>query len=156
MASNPQTPSTTPLNIIVSAQYIKDFSFESPNAPQTLAPSVSAPDLQMGVSLLTRTLADNTYEVVLSNKMEARVDGKVAFIIELAYAGIFTLPALPESQLKMLLLIECPRILFPFARNIMLSTIREGGFPQIMINPIDFAELYASNQDQISDKTGAA
>lgn len=157
MASKSQDPiPATTLNVVVSAQYIKDFSFESPNAPQIFAPTTTPPEMQMGVNILTRTLAENTYEVVLANKMEARLEGKTAFIVELAYAGVFTLPTMPEAQLKMFLLIECPRILFPFARNIMMTTIRDGGFPQVMISPIDFAELYAKNQEQGSAKAGAA
>ena len=157
MASKSQAPiPATTLNVVVSAQYIKDFSFESPNAPQIFAPTTTPPEMQMGVNILTRTLAENTYEVVLANKMEARLEGKTAFIVELAYAGVFTLPTMPEAQLKMFLLIECPRILFPFARNIMMTTIRDGGFPQVMISPIDFAELYAKNQEQDPAKAGAA
>ena len=147
----------TSVNVVISAQYIKDFSFESPNAPQIFAPSSAAPDIQMGVNILTRVVGENTYEVVLATKMDVHLEGKTAFIVELAYAGVFTVSALPEPQLNLFLLIECPRILFPFSRNIMMTTVREGGFPQVMINPIDFAELYANNQgQQASLKTGAA
>ncbi len=135
-------------NIVISAQYIKDLSFESPNAPQIFAAGPEHhPDMQMGVNILTRTLAENTYEVVLANKMETRIDNRTAFIVELAYAGIFSLPPLDEDVIKKTLLINCPQLLFPFARSIIMSILRDSGFPQVMINPIDFAELYEQNQE---------
>ena len=157
MAATPETVSAfNAPGLVISAQYIKDFSFENPNAPQIFSPSSATPDMQMGVNILTRTLAENTYEVILANKMETRLEDKMAFIIELAYAGIFSLPPMPEAQIKMALLIDCPRLLFPFARSIMMGVLRDSGFPQVMINPIDFAALYASNQDSGTVKAGAA
>ena len=136
------------LSVGISTQYIKDFSFESPNAPQIFAPTDSVPEMQMGVNVLTRNLVENVYEVILAIKLEARIDDKVAFLTELAYAGVFHLPAMEESQLKMFLVIECPRMLFPFARSILMNAIRESSFPQVMISPIDFAQLYMMNKDK--------
>lgn len=151
----PDQPKQAPIQIGVSVQYIKDFSFECPNVPQIFAPTQNPPDIDMGVNVHTRPLADKTYEVLLMLKMEVRFDGKAAFIAELAYGGVFTLPAMPEDQLKLVLLIECPRILFPFARSVMANAVRDGGFPQILINPIDFAALYQANKDSLGTLTTA-
>jgi preprotein translocase subunit SecB len=139
----------------VKAQYIKDLSFESPNAPQIFAPDQSPPELNMGVNVRTRPMGENGHEVLLMLKLEARLSGKTAFIAELTYGGIFTLPALPEEQIKLLLLIECPRLLFPFARAILADAVRDGGFPQILITPIDFTMLYQANKNNVGTMTVA-
>jgi preprotein translocase subunit SecB len=149
------SPSLTPTQISISAQYVKDFSFESPNAPQIFAPQQSPPELNMGVNVRTRPLADHAHEVLLMLRLEAKLGGKTAFIAELAYGGVFMLPAVPEEQLKLLLLIECPRLLFPFARAILAEAVRDGGFPQILITPIDFTALYQANRNNIGTMTAA-
>ena len=141
--------------VTVAAQYIKDFSFESPNAPQIFAPTQSAPEIQMNVNLHTRGVAANNYEVLLVLKLEAKIENKTAFIAELTYGGVFVLPSVPEEQFKQLLLIECPRLLFPFARAIVIDAVREGGFPQILLAPIDFAALYEANKDNVGTMTAA-
>jgi preprotein translocase subunit SecB len=87
--------------------------------------------------------------VVLALKIEAKAQDKTAFISELAYAGLFGLPDMPEEQLRMFLLIEAPRMLFPFARSILTSAIHEGGFPFVNVNPIDFYSLYVANKDKV-------
>ncbi len=137
-----------PLQVSINAQYIKDLSFENPNAPQVFSQTSTAPELNMGVNVQTRVLAENVYEVVLFLRLEAQIEGKAAFIAELAYGGAFTMPKMPEEHLKVFLLVEGPRMLFPFARNIMANAVRDGGFPQILINPIDFAAMYNAQQAQ--------
>ena len=149
-----QTPSILS-QIGVSAQYIKDFSFESPHAPQIFAPAQTAPEISMGVNVRTRPLNENAHEVLLMLRLEAKLGDKSAFIAELTYGGVFVLPKVPEEQLKMLLLIECPRLLFPFARGILANAVRDGGFPQILIAPIDFAILFQANKDNIGTMTTA-
>lgn len=146
-ANAQDTPASVP--ITVSAQYVKDLSFENPNAPQVFAPSQSAPQIEIGVNVQTRSIGEPNYEVVLSLKIEANSEGKTVFIAELAYAGVFGLPAMPDDQLRFFLLVECPRILFPFARSVLANAVRDGGFPNIMINPIDFMGLYMANKDNI-------
>ncbi|MDX2027353.1 MAG: protein-export chaperone SecB [Alphaproteobacteria bacterium] len=141
--------------ITVGAQYIKDFSFESPSVPQIFAPTQAQPQIEMGVNLQTRGLSPNNYEVLLMLKLDTKIEGKTAFIAELTYGGAFSLPPMPEEQLKLFLLVECPRILFPFARSIMTSAIREGGFPFVMINPVDFMALYVANKDNIGTMPAA-
>ena len=139
-----------PLQIAVNSQYVKDFSFESPAAPQIFGPSLSAPTLNMGVNVTTRVLADNVYEVMLVLKLDAQLDGKTAFIAELHYGGAFSIPPLPEEHLKYILLVEAPRLLFPFARAIVANAVRDGGFPQILIAPIDFAGMFQSSNTAIN------
>ena len=107
--------------------------------------------------LRTRPLVLNTrpIEVLLMLRLETKITGKSAFIAELTYGGVFMLPPLAEEQLKMLLLIDCPRLLFPFARAIMADAVRDGGFPQILIAPIDFAALYHANKNNVGTMTAA-
>jgi preprotein translocase subunit SecB len=144
-----------PPQIGVSAQYIKDMSFESPSAPQIFAPQQAQPELNMGVNVRTRPMSEGAHEVLLMLRLEAKLAGKTAFIAELTYGGVFILPALPEEQLKLLLLIECPRLLFPFARAILANAVRDGGFPQVFVTPIDFAALYQANKNNIGTMTAA-
>jgi preprotein translocase subunit SecB len=143
------------LQIGIGAQYIKDFSFESPNVPQIFAPTQNAPEINMGVNVSTRAVGDGAFEVVLLLKLDAKLDGKSAFIAELSYGGVFMLPKMPEEQLRGFLLVECPRILFPFARQILMNAVRDGGFPHVMISPVDFGALYLANKDHIGTQITA-
>jgi preprotein translocase subunit SecB len=136
------------LQLGVSAQYIKDLSFESPAAPQIFAAPQTPPELNLGVNVRTRPLT-GAHEVILMLRLEAKIAGKPAFIAELSYGGVFVLPALEEERLKFVLLVECPRLLFPFARAILINVIREGGFPQILLAPVDFAALYQANKNHV-------
>lgn len=145
-----QAQKQAPMQVAVHAQYIRDFSFESPNAPHIFAPSQSQPAIEMNVQVQTRKLEGNNYEVVLLTKLDAKIETKTAFIVELDYAGIFEVPPMPEDHLKAFLLIEAPRLLFPFARSIVANAIRDGGFPQVLINPIDFAAMYQQQSEQMS------
>ena len=150
--AEPTPPPTQPpagVPVTVAAQYIKDLSFESPSAPQIFTPTQSAPEISMGVNVQTRALSNGSHEVLLAQKIDAKLDGKPAFIAELVYCGVFTLPQMPEEQLRMFLLVEAPRLLFPFARSILANSIRDGGFPHIMINPIDFMGLYLANKGNV-------
>jgi len=151
------SPEPRPENfpVTIAAQYIKDFSFESPNAPQIFAPTQSAPEIQMNVNLHTRGVASNNYEVLLMLKLEAKLDNKTAFIAELTYGGVFTVPAMPEEHLKLFLLVEAPRVLFPFARAAMTNAIRDGGFPYVMIQPVDFMALYIANKGNVGTMPAA-
>ena len=146
--TQPET-SGGPLQITINTQYIKDFSFESPSAPQIFVPSAASPALDIGVNVQTRPLNEGVYEVVLLLKLDANIDNKKAFIVELAYAGVFTMPKMPEDQLKLFLLVEAPRMLFPFARSIVTNAVQDGGFPQLLLNPIDFYALYQQSAAQM-------
>lgn len=130
------------LPIMVNAQYVKDLSFESPNAPQVLLPNQPQPQVSISVNVRPQALAENVFEVVLHLRAEATANEKTYFIVDLAYGGLFTLQGVPKEHLSPVLMIEAPRMLFPFARAIMAEATRDGGFPPLMVNPIDFADLY--------------
>lgn len=150
MANETNTPlSSPPVPVTITSQYIKDFSFENPNAPYIYASAMAAPDIAMNVNINTRAVDTNAYEVVLSLKIEAKIQGKTAFVSELSYGGTFAMPQLPEETTRLFLLVEAPRLLFPFARTVLMGAIRDGGYPQVMINPIDFYSLYVANKDKI-------
>ncbi|MCZ6522380.1 MAG: protein-export chaperone SecB [Alphaproteobacteria bacterium] len=126
----------------VTAQYVKDFSFENPNAPQSLAPPKEQPQIDVNVEVEANLLAPDTYEVTLRITVTARNLETTLFVIELLYAGLFRIENIPEESLEAVCLIECPRLIFPFARRIIADGTRDGGFPPMLIDPIDFATLY--------------
>jgi preprotein translocase subunit SecB len=128
--------------ISINTQYVKDLSFENPNAPQSLVPQTAQPNIDVNVNVQARGLGPNVYEVVLSITCTAKHEQMTAFIVEVAYAGVFTFTGVPTEHLHPILLIECPRLLFPFARALVANATRDGGFLPLMIQPIDFLELY--------------
>ena len=129
-------------SISVNTQYVKDLSFENPNAPQSLVPQTSQPNIDVNVNVQARGLGPNVYEVVLSITCTAKHETMTAFIVEVAYAGVFTLTGVAAQDTHPILLIECPRLLFPFARALVANATREGGFLPLLIQPIDFLDLY--------------
>lgn len=146
-------PTSANISIGVGAQYIKDFSFESPNVPHIFNEMQNQPRMGLDVNVMSRGLGGGTFESVLKIKLESKLGEKTAFIAELAYGGLFSLPELPEEQIKMFLLIEAPRLLFPFARAIISNAVREAGFPVIALQPIDFMALYAAQKDNVGTMT---
>lgn len=140
--------SEVPTQLLINAQYVKDLSFENPNAPQSLTAGREAPQVEVGVNVNARAMSEAVFEVVLSINAKATRGGEVAFVAEVAYAGIFTLNGLPSEHVHPVLFIECPRLLFPFARSVLSDATRDGGFPPLMIQPIDFVELYRRQAEQ--------
>ncbi len=139
--SNGQSrPTALPINIL--AQYLKDLSFENPRAPQSLMQGQPAPEISVQVDLETTTQAESVYEVTLKLRVEAKAGTDIVFLIEVSYAALLALTGLPAEHLRPVLLIEGPRLLFPFARAIIADATRNGGYPALLLNPIDFAELY--------------
>ncbi len=124
------------------AQYTKDLSFENPNAPRSLQPQEAGPQISIQVNVNAKQLAEADFEVELTLEGDAKVNGEVLFAFELTYAGIFRMLNIPEDQLHPAVMIECPRLLFPFARQIVAESVRNGGFPPLYIDPIDFVGLY--------------
>ena len=135
--------------ISVVAQYIKDFSFENPNAPQSLAGSQEQPQIGIQINVNANPLSDTDIEVALKLDGRAESAGGVLFSFELEFAGVFRLRNIPQEALNMMVLIECPRILFPFAREIVATTVRNGGFPPLLLDPVDFAALYRQKMAQM-------
>ena len=132
----------------ILGQYLKDLSFENPNAPQSLAPAQGQPDINVAVNVNARNLAPTDFEVELHLDAKASSGGKVIFAAEILYAGVFRLENFPQNLLHPAVLIECPRMLFPFARQILADASRNGGFPPLMLDPIDFAGMYQKRMQQ--------
>jgi preprotein translocase subunit SecB len=126
----------------VLGQYIKDLSFENPGAPRSLRPGDQTPKIDINVSVNAKRVADSDTEVELKLEAKASRGDDTLYIVELTYAGLFQVRNVPQEHVGPLLLVECPRLLFPFARQIVAEAIHQGGFPPLMINPIDFAALY--------------
>jgi preprotein translocase subunit SecB len=126
----------------ILTQYVKDLSFENPKAPRGMQPGQARPEIQVRVDVQAQPVAEDHFEVVIQLNVDATTGGEATFVVELAYGGIFMLQHIPLESLQPLLLIECPRLLFPFARRIVSDVTRDGGFPPLMIDPIDFVSLF--------------
>ena len=126
----------------VLAQYTKDQSFENPNAPDSLRSGLSAPEIQINIEIGRQMLEGDNIEVTLMLKAEAKRGDKIAFIAELEYAGLFAFAGVSAEEIQPLIMIECPRLLFPFSRQIMAEMTQNGGFPPIMLEPPDFAGMF--------------
>jgi preprotein translocase subunit SecB len=135
----------------VLTQYVKDFSFENPGAPQSLRARQQAPNINISIGVQSQPVGNNEIEVEL--RIDARaVDGQtVLFAIELVYAGVFRFTNIPAEQVRPVALIECPRLLFPFARQIVAEASRNGGFPPLLIDPVDFVQMF---RQQVTNETG--
>jgi preprotein translocase subunit SecB len=146
--------------LVVNIQYVKDLSFEVPGAPAIYTQLRSPPRVDINLDVQARRVQEgqDVFEVVLAIRAEATeateataegtTDGARVFVAELAYGGVFTLTGIPEESVEPILLVECPRLLFPFARNILSETTREGGFPPVLLQPIDFVALWQSRRAQ--------
>ncbi len=156
MADNTQGTTSPSLNIL--AQYIKDFSFENPGAPRSLQARDKAPAININVNVNANPLSDTDFDVVLALNAEAKDGDKVVFVTELIYGGVFRISGFPQEHMLPVLFIECPRLLFPFARQIIADATRNGGFPPLMIDPIDFAQMFAQrvSEEQARAKNQAA
>jgi len=139
------------LNIL--AQYVKDLSFENPGAPQSLRGRDKAPAININVNVNANPIADKEYDVVLTLNARANYDNDVLFNVELVYGGVFRVEGFPQEHLLPVLFIECPRLIFPFARQIVAEATRNGGFPPLMIDPIDFAQMF---QQRVAEEQARA
>src|SRR5712691_10349615 len=137
---SPATAEMPSLSILV--QYSKDFSFENPKAPQSLLQQQQQPQIGIQINVNPRQIAATDFEVELKLEGKAELNGNVLFAFDLNYAGVFRLTNIPQENLGPLLMIECPRLLFPFAREIISTAISNGGFPPLLLHPIDFVGLY--------------
>ncbi len=159
-----QAPAGPP-PLMVNAQYVKDLSFEVPGAPQIYQRLRTAPQVGINLDVQVRKLQDagSVYEVSLVIRAEARetaapnqpatADAAAAvFIAELTYAGVFTLTGIANTAVEPVLLVECPRLLFPYARNLLGELTREGGFPPVLLQPVDFVALWQSRRAQSAEQ----
>lgn len=156
----PAPPSGTPSGeaaaappLVIGQQYVKDLSFEVPNGPGIFeAARQHAPQVSVGLDVSVARLPQGPYEVGLKINVEAKIGEQVAFLLELIYCGLFAVHV-PTEHVEPVLLIECPRMLFPFARTIVCDVTRDGGFPPLMLQPMDFAALY---RQQLAQRHAAA
>ena len=137
-------PQATP-QIGVLAQYVKDFSFENPNAPRSMAPTGQQPTINIQVNVDAAPMSSTDFEVTLRLEGKAELPGQPAmmlFSFELVFGGLFRIQNVPAESMQPIVLIECPRLLFPFAREIVATGVRNGGFPPLLLDPVDFVSLY--------------
>ncbi|TPN83594.1 protein-export chaperone SecB [Mesorhizobium sp. CU2] len=159
MASNDDAPAAangngTQPSLNVLAQYVKDLSFESPGAPNSLRGRDKAPGIAINVNVNANPLSDKQFDVNLTLNAKASFDQEVLFNVELVYGGVFAISGFPQEHMLPILFIECPRLLFPFARQIIADATRNGGFPPLMLDPIDFAQMFQQRiaEDQAASK----
>jgi preprotein translocase subunit SecB len=126
----------------VLVQYLKDFSFENPHAPRSLVPSSVQPNINIQVNVEAAPTSETDFEVTLRLEGKAESENLVLYSFELVFGGVFRILNVPADSLQPFVLIECPRLLFPFAREIVATAVRNGGFQPLLLNPIDFVELY--------------
>jgi len=149
----PQPQGATQVTFAVRAQYIKDLSFENPGAVQA-ATGGEPPKVHISVTVNGREMREETHEVELKLEVRAEQGENVAFIAELTYAGMFHVSGVGAQQLRPLIMVECPRFLFPFARRIIADCTRDGGFPPLMLDPIDFAALFRRSESARQNANG--
>jgi len=135
------TQAKAPPAMKILGQYLKDLSFENPNSPQSLSQQ-GQPEINVQVNVNAKPVGQNEFEVELHLEAKASNSGKAVFAADLLYAGVFRLENIPQEALHPIVLVECPRMLFPFARQILADATRNGGFPPLMLDPIDFASMY--------------
>jgi preprotein translocase subunit SecB len=137
--------------LMVLAQYAKDLSFENPNAPRSLT-QTEQPQINVTVNVSASPMTETDVEVEL--RLEGKAEGSIGvmFNIELVFAGVFRLQNVPQEQMHPVMMIECPRLLFPFAREIVASAVRQGGYPPLLLDPIDFVSLYQQRMAQASSE----
>jgi preprotein translocase subunit SecB len=146
--TNPAAPAEGPVFAVLT-QYLKDLSFESPRAPDIFLAQDKNPQVTADVKVEARPLGQDVYEVELAIEASAKTGEEPVFVIECLYAGVFQLSGLGQEHLGPFLMIECPRMLFPFARAILANAVRDGGFPPFLLQPVDFAALYQARMAEI-------
>jgi preprotein translocase subunit SecB len=170
MSETTSAPQAAGQPLVVNIQYVKDLSFEVPGAPQIYTQLRAQPQVSINLDVQARRVQEgqDVYEVAImiraeahdnaaaQNNGQAAAPAPTVFVAELTYAGVFTLAGIPENAVEPVLLVECPRILFPFARNILADVTRDGGFPPVLLQPIDFVALWQSRRAQAAAATAVA
>ena len=140
-------PAPPQLNVL--AQYVKDFSFENPNAPSSLSSfQQSQPAINIQINVQVNAINATDFEVVLKTEGKAEREGTVLFSFDLSFGGVFRIQNVPQESLHPVVMIECPRLLFPFSREIVAAAVRNGGFPPLLLDPVDFVALYRQSLAQ--------
>lgn len=149
-AGNGQQP-----QLSVLTQYVKDLSFESPGAPLSLRPREKAPAINININVNANPMSETDYDVALTLSATAKDGDKVLFNVELIYGGVFRVAGFQKDHVLPVVFIECPRMLFPFARQVVAECTRNGGFPPLMIQPIDFVAMYRRQIEQLRARQAA-
>src|SRR3954471_20990552 len=136
-------------------QYIRDMSFENPGAPGSIMLGGPNPNFQVGINVGVKKQSDDIYAVEITLNAKADREKNVLFNVELIYGGVFRVKNIPEDQLAPLLLVECPRLIFPFARQVLATITQQGGFPPLMMEPVDFAAIYQQNLKSLQQQQAA-
>lgn len=134
-----------PAPVQCPAQYIKDFLVRESELSASLAAQEKQPTINIQINVTANAVAEHDFEVALSIEGKAETDNLVLFAFELIYAGVFRIQNVPQDSMHPFIMIECPRLLFPFAREIIATSVRSGGFPPLMLDPVDFVGLYRQN-----------
>ncbi|NRA74060.1 MAG: protein-export chaperone SecB [Rickettsiales bacterium] len=140
--------------VVINTQYVKDLSFESPEAPACFMEIKTAPKIDLALDIKVQDLQKESYEIVLKIDAKALLNEKTLFMVELEYAGLFSIKNIDkDDQKEQILLIYCPSLIFPFARRVIADVTRDGGFQPLMVNPIDFAALYMQQKQKQGDQS---
>ena len=150
MSDNGQEAPNKQPSLAIVRQYVKDLSFESPNAPGSLDPDKGQPQVQLAVNIQARAGGEDFYEVELRIEAKGNHGEETAFVVELVYGGLFQLRDFPNDTVEMICMIECPRLLFPFARRVVADATRDGGYSPLLLDPIDFSALFRDHKNQIA------
>ena len=154
VAADAQGPQGPP-SIRILAQYIRDLSFENPRAPASLIAG-DAPKIALEVELSAARIEANQFQLDMKLSVGATRGEDPVFQVELVYGGVFQLDNVGDADLEPIVLMECPRYLFPFARQIIANVVADGGFPPFRMEPLDFAGIYMARQQQLAEETGIA
>jgi preprotein translocase subunit SecB len=151
-AQNAQDAQNAQPSLSLVGQYIRDLSFESPGAPGSIMLGQGNPTFSVGINVGVRKQADEVYAVEITLNAKADRDSAVLFVVELVYGGVYRIRNVPEQQLSQVLMIECPRLIFPFARQVLASVTQQGGFPPLMMEPVDFTQVYLQSLQQMQQQ----
>lgn len=143
-------------SFIINAQYVRDLSFENPLAPKSLFGSKDRPNIDLAIDIKGQRIQDESYELILSINAKAVAGEDVMFIAELSYAGIFTIPGATPDVAEPILLIDCAHTLYPFARRVIADVTRDGGFPPLVLEPVDFRALFIARKEAQANKNTPA
>jgi len=147
--------SANPPSFNLIGQYIRDMSFENPGAPASIMLGGPNPNFQVGINVGVKKQSEDLYAVEITLNAKADREKNVLFNVELIYGGVFRMKNIPEAQLAPLLLVECPRLIFPFARQVLATITQQGGFPPLMMEPVDFQAIYLQNLMSLQDAQSA-
>lgn len=151
--AEPEQPNSTAPSLQVRAQYIKDLSFENPHAPGSLFSANQRPAIDVSVDLKGQKLQDEVFEIAIMISARAAVESNTMFLIELTYAGVIHITNIPEEHMERVLMVDAPFIMFPYLRRVISDVTRDGGFPPLMLDPIDFNQLYMQTKERAATGT---